>query len=118
MTEVNVDAAVLAKMIADGVSAALAANKTQRKSKTGTKAAGRKPMTDDEKAARRAAVDVETTTKFTAAGFKDVKPRETVRTYNKWIEVGRMVKKGQKSIKCGSFPLFHIEQTDVIGTQH
>lgn len=115
MTQVTVDAADLAKMIADAV----AASRPQRKTKDAkAKTGGRKPMTDDEKAARRTAVDVETTTKFTAAGFTNVVPRETVRTYNKWIEVGRMVNKGQKSIKCGSFPLFHLDQTSAIVTKH
>ncbi len=116
MSEVSVSPAELAKLIAEGVQEALKAAKPQRKTKQ-AKSGGRKPMTEDEKAARRAKTDVETVTKFTAAGYTNVVPRETVRTYNKWIEVGRMVKKGQKSIKCGSFPLFHLDQTDPIGTR-
>lgn len=95
----------------------VAAQKPARKAKSKARSGGRKKLTDDEKAANRAKVDVETIQKFTAAGYKDVKPRENVRTYNKWIESGRMVNKGQKSIKCGSFPLFHLDQTSPIGTR-
>jgi len=117
--KVEVDAASLAKMIADGVAAALAANKATKKAKGGKP--GRKPQTDEEKAKNRAKVEAETIKAFKAAGFDDVQPRVNVMTYNKWIENGRRVKKGEKSVKCGSFPLFHVSQTDPIkveGTVH
>jgi hypothetical protein len=55
---------------------------------------------------------------FKAKGYKDVQPRVNVMTYDKWIENGRRVRKGEKSVKCGSWPLFHLEQTDPIATQH
>lgn len=50
-------------------------------------------------------------------GFADAKPRENVLTYDRWLELGRKVRKGEKSIvvagrKSG---LFHISQTDVTG---
>ena len=107
--KVEVDAASLAKMIADGVAAALAANKATKKAKGGKP--GRKPQTDEEKAKNRAKVDAETIAKFEAAGYKNVVPRETVKTYQRWLMEGRLVQKGQKAIKCGSFPLFHLDQT-------
>lgn len=49
---------------------------------------------------------------FTAAGYADVQPRVNVLTYDKWIEQGRRVRKGEKSIRVGNFALFHLDQTD------
>lgn len=51
---------------------------------------------------------------FTKAGFTDIKPRENVLTYNKWIEQGRKVKEGEKSIKVKNLRLFHLSQTEPI----
>lgn len=109
----------LQAVIATAVAAALAAKGKKAKG-TGEKK-GRKPLTDEQKAANKVKVEAETVKTFKAAGYKDVQPRVNVMTYNKWIENGRRVKKGEKSIKCGSFPLFHIDQTDPIkadGTVH
>lgn len=109
----------LQQAVAMAVTAALEARKSTKQAKGQKK--GRKPLTDEEKAKNRAKVDAETIKNFKAAGFADVKPRENVRTYNKWIEVGRRVKKGEKSVKCGSFPLFHLDQTEPMqaeGTVH
>jgi hypothetical protein len=64
---------------------------------------------------------------FKKAGFKDVvlfdpskplsaQPEVTCLTWNKWvIDMGRMVRKGEKSIKVPGYPvrLFHRSQTDV-----
>jgi hypothetical protein len=61
--------------------------------------------TDMEKAAIRA---------FTKKGFKDVQPRVNTLTYAKWIEAGRRVKEGEKSIKVKNLRLFHISQTEPI----
>lgn len=111
---VSVTATELAAMIAQAVAAALPAKKA--------KAAGekkeRKPLTDEQKAERRAKVDEQTVANFKAKGYKDVQPRVNVMTYDKWIESGRRVRKGEKSVKCGSWPLFHLDQTDPIVTQH
>ena len=52
---------------------------------------------------------------FTKAGYSDVQPRVNVLTYDKWVEAGRRVRKGEKSVRVGNFALFHITQTDVIG---
>jgi len=38
---------------------------------------------------------------------------ENVLTYDKWLEKGRRVRKGQKALPGLKF-LFHIEQTDVV----
>jgi hypothetical protein len=113
----SIDLGDLQKMIAESIAAALAADKEERKTKGKAAKPGRKPQTDEEKAKNRAKVDAETVKNFEAAGFKDVKPRENVMTYNRWIEHGRRVKKGEKSVKCGSFPLFHIDQTEPLTTQ-
>jgi hypothetical protein len=40
---------------------------------------------------------------FKKAGYKDVKPRENVKTYNLWIAAGRKVKPGETR-RCGSKP--------------
>jgi len=117
--KVEVDPADLAKMIADGVAAALAATKATKKAKGGKP--GAKPKTEEQKAAARAETEAKTVKAFKAAGYDDVQPRVNIMTYNKWIENGRRVKKGEKAIKAGSFPLFHINQTEPIkaeGTVH
>lgn len=117
MTEqVTVTPETLAAMIAQAVAAAMP-QKGSKKAK-GDKKPGRKPLTDEQKAANRAKTDLATVTNFTAKGFKDVQPRVNVMTYNKWIENGRRVKKGEKSTICGSFALFHYSQTEAIATQH
>lgn len=51
---------------------------------------------------------------FTKAGFTDVQPRINVLTYDKWVEQGRRVRKGEKSIRVGNFNLFHADQCDPI----
>lgn len=96
---------------------ALLEAKNKKKSAKGTKK-GHTPLTDEQKAANRAKVDIQTLANFTAKGYKDVQPRVNVMTYNKWIEAGRRVKKGEKSTICGSFALFHVDQTEQIATQH
>jgi hypothetical protein len=117
MTEsVAISKEEFAAMIAGAVSAALEANKKTKKAK-GEKP-GRKPLTEEQKAERRAKTDLAAVTNFTAKGYKDVQPRVNVMTYNKWIETGRRVKKGEKATVCGSFALFHLEQTEAIATQH
>jgi hypothetical protein len=115
MTEtVSVTKEDLAAMLAQAVAAALASKPKKAK---GEKTA-RKPLTEEQKAERRSKVDEQTLVAFKAKGYKDVQPRVNVMTYDKWIENGRRVRKGEKSVKCGSWPLFHLEQTDPIVTQH
>jgi hypothetical protein len=113
MTEqVTLTPEALAAMVSQAVAKALESKKSSKKEK-GAKP-GRKPLTDEQKAANRAKTDLATVTNFTAKGYKDVQPRVNVMTYNKWIENGRRVKKGEKSIVCGSFALFHKDQTEAI----
>lgn len=89
---------------------------TVRKNRKGkvAKGKGRAKLTDAERAAYMAKNDAEAIAKFEMAGFKGVKPRVDVLTYNKWIANGRLVRKGEKSIKVGPFRLFHISATDPI----
>jgi hypothetical protein len=82
--------------------------------KVKAKGRGRQKLTDAEKAVFRAKNDAACVETFTAAGYKDVRPRETVLTYDKWVLQGRLVKKGEKSLRVGPFNLFHIDQTSVI----
>lgn len=49
---------------------------------------------------------------FTKAGYADVQPRVNVLTYDKWLEQGRRVRRGEKHTRVGNFALFHILQTD------
>jgi hypothetical protein len=48
---------------------------------------------------------------FKKAGFKDVKPRENVLTFNRWVEQGRRPVEGSKSLKVSGLRLFHVSQT-------
>ncbi len=105
----------LAAMLAQAVAAALAA-KPKRAAKGEKKP--RTPLTEEQKAERRTKVDEVTVANFKAKGYKDVQPRVNVMTYDKWIENGRRVRKGEKSVKCGSWPLFHLDQTDPLGQTH
>jgi hypothetical protein len=56
---------------------------------------------------------------FKKAGYNaaDIKPRENIKTYNLWIEAGRKVKQGEKSIKVKCLRLFHLNQTEAISKQ-
>ena len=102
---------------------AVMAKKTKTKSK---KAKGRSTLSEAEKAVYAAKNDAECIAVFTKAGYKDVQPRVNVLTYGKvkpdgsktgWLSMGRQVKKGQKAVRVGPFALFHITQTEVIGTE-
>ena len=47
-----------------------------------------------------------------ARGFKEAGVQnETILTYNRWLEKGRRVKKGEKALPGLKF-LFHVEQTE------
>lgn len=94
------------------IAAAVAAAKPTKTAK-GEKAP-KKLKTEEEKQASRDKTDAATLANFKAKGYQDVQPRINVKTFNKWIEVGRRVKRGEKSTICGSFALFHVEQTEAI----
>jgi hypothetical protein len=50
---------------------------------------------------------------FKRAGYKaeDIRPRETIKTYNLWIADGRKVRQGESSVRVKHLRLFHISQT-------
>lgn len=110
MTKLSLTPEELQDMISKSVAAALAAQPASTKQRG--KKTGRHPLTDEQKAVNRAKIDAQTIANFKAAGYDDVQPRVNVMTYNKWVEAGRRVKKGAKAIKCGNFPLFHLDQTE------
>jgi len=109
--------------IAAAVAKALAGLQQAKKPRAKkAKGKGRVKPTLEETAAHMAANDAECIRVFTAAGFKDVKPRVNVLTYGKvkpdgtvtgWLGKGRTVKKGEKSHQVGPFRLFHEDQTEV-----
>ena len=53
---------------------------------------------------------------FKRAGYKAeaIIPHTTVLTYNKWIEQGRRVKKGEVGVRVRSLRLFHVDQTEAL----
>lgn len=116
MTEVSMTKEDLAALVAGAIATALEAKKSTKKAKS--EKPGRKPLTDEQKQANRDKTDTATVANFTAKGYEDVQPRVNVMTYNKWIESGRRVKKGEKATICGSFALFHVKQTEAIVTTH
>lgn len=103
------------------VAAAVAAAKPQRKAKGKNEGAkpGRQKLTDEQKVAN-AAVNATVAEKlFSDAGFKDCKAHVTILTYDKWVENGRRVMKGQKALRTPKgMALFHRDQTDVINKAH
>jgi len=110
--KVLVSKAELAEAIAQAVALAMAAQPTKKaKGKAKTAQPGKPPLTEEHKQAKRDLLDAATVANFEAKGYVDIQPRVNIKTYNKWIESGRMVKKGEKATICGSFPLFHVAQT-------
>lgn len=96
---------------------AMMAQQNGTKKRKGKKAKAKAPRTTPElKAQREAHNDAMCIKVFTEAGYKDVRPRETVLTHKRWKAVGRKVREGEKSLKVGAeghqFSLFHISQTD------
>lgn len=102
--------------IVAAVQAALAAKghkapaKAAKGKKNARKPRGRQKLTEAEKQVFAAKNDADCIAAFTAAGYKDVKPRENVLTYKKWFEKGKLVKKGEKAVRVGPFNLFHESQ--------
>lgn len=107
----------LATTIAQAVAAAIGRgdlNKPKARKGKKAKKRGNGKLTEAEKAAYMAANDAAAVKAFREKGFQDVQPRVNVMTYNKFIEQGLRVRKGEKSTKVGPFALFHISQTDPI----
>tara|TARA_R110000868_G_scaffold139053_1_gene353772 strand:+ start:1610 stop:2011 length:402 start_codon:yes stop_codon:yes gene_type:complete len=88
-----------------------------KKGKSAKKARGHQKLTEAEKADYRASNNAEAVKLFTAKGAVGLTPdnvREFVMTYDKWLDQGRRVRKGEKSTKVGAFSLFHVSQTDPV----
>ncbi len=110
--EMNVE---MQTAIAAAVAAALA-DKAKKRTKGAKKAApGRQKLTDEQKAAN-ATLNAQVAEKlFSDAGYENCKAHETIRTYDKWIEAGRRVNKGEKSLRTPKgMALFHLAQTSPI----
>ena len=107
MTTMTIDTAQLQQLIAAGVTAAL-----QGRGKQAVQTAkGGNADTADRKQELESAV----IRAFKRAGFKDnLKPRESIQTYNRWLAQGFKVKPGEKSIKVKQFRLFHVTQVEPI----
>ena len=105
-------ATALAALIASNGVTPPAKAKTRRKGYHQKPKAKGSKLTDAERAVYQMNNDAECIKVFEKAGFKDVKPRVNVLTYNKWIEKGRKVKKGEKSHRVNGFSLFHEAQTE------
>lgn len=101
------------------IAAAVKAAQPQRKAKKAGAKPGRQKLTDEQKAVN-AAVNAQVAEKlFSDAGFKDCKAHVTIMTYDKWIENGRRVKKGQKALRTPKgMALFHRDQTEEIAKAH
>jgi hypothetical protein len=54
---------------------------------------------------------------FVKAGYKDVRPNETIKTYNRWLAEGRKVKEGEHAVKVKNLRLFHVSQTELASAE-
>lgn len=99
--------------IAAAVALALANQKQPKVKKA--KGKKREKLTDEQKAVN-AKVNAEVAVKlFEDAGFKNCVAHETIKTYDKWVEGGRRVRKGEKALRTPKgMALFHLDQTDEI----
>jgi hypothetical protein len=108
-----------AQVIAQAVAAAVAAlnGKQPAKKAKGRRGRGRGQrvnLTDEQKTANAAENAKVAEAAFEKAGFKDNRANVTIKTYKGWMEAGRKVKPGEKSLKhpTKGYPLFHVSQTD------
>lgn len=94
------------------------ASKPKRKAKGKDAAAGRAKLTDEQKALNAKANATVAEKMFADAGYENCVAHETIRTYNKWVEAGRRVRKGEKSLRTPKgMALFHLNQTDAIAAK-
>lgn len=99
------------------IAAALSAPQGVRRKKP-KKGEKRVKLTDDQKAINAKANAAEAEKLFKDAGFENCVAHETIKTYDKWVESGRRVRKGEKSRKTSKgVALFHLNQTDAIPAQ-
>lgn len=106
--------AEMIQAIAAAVAAANPPKKARGKSAKGAKP-GRQKLTDEQKAVNATQNAAVAEKLFSDAGFKNCVAHETIRTYDKWVEAGRRVMKGQKSLRTPKgMALFHVSQTSAI----
>lgn len=60
-------------------------------------------------------LDVLVARSFKKAGYGEVKPRQDVMTYNRWLAAGYRVRPGEKATKVRQFRLFHKSQVEFVG---
>ena len=100
------------------INAAVAAMKPAKKAK-GKAPKGRQKLTDEQKAVNAKANAAVAEKLFSDAGYENCVAHETIRTYDKWIEAGRRVNKGEKSLRTPKgMALFHLKQTSPLQAAH
>ncbi len=105
--------ALNAEMIA-AIAAAVAAAQPVKKARSKSKKAGpaRVKLTDEQKAVNAKLNATVAEKLFQDAGYENCVAHETIRTYDKWVEAGRRVTKGQKALRTPKgMALFHMDQT-------
>jgi homoserine dehydrogenase len=109
----NFSAEQLAQLVASAVAASAAQPVGKGRGKGKAKSQPRQKLTDEQKAAN-ALVNADVAVKlFQEAGYENCVAHETIRTYDKWIEAGRRVMKGQKALRTPKgMALFHLAQTE------
>lgn len=91
--------------------------KPQRKTKK-AKNQGRTKLSDEQKAVNAKANAEAAVKLFADAGYENCVAHETIKTYDKWVEAGRKVMKGQKSLRTPKgVALFHLSQTEQIAAK-
>lgn len=99
------------------IAAAIQAQGGVRRGKKAKKGEKRVKLTDEQKVINAKANAAEAEKLFTDKGFKNCVAHETIKTYDKWMESGRKVRKGEKSTKTSKgVALFHLEQTELLPT--
>jgi hypothetical protein len=68
----------------------------------------------DGKTEQQLRIDIMVLKAFKKAGYGEVKPREDVMTYNKWLASGHKLRTGERATKVKQFRLFHKSQVDYV----
>ena len=106
--------ATLIAAIAAAVQAAQPAKQSRGKGKK-VKGNPRTKLSDEQKAVNAKANADSAVKMFQDAGYENCVAHETIRTYDKWIDAGRRVTKGQKALRTPKgMALFHLDQTSPI----
>jgi hypothetical protein len=99
----------LSKLIAEGVAQAMAAEREKVAAEAAARPKGRSEQSlRNEDACIRA---------FARAGFGNVTPHVDVLTFNKWLDQGYRVKKGEQSVAVKSLRLFHKSQVEKVSAE-